>query len=88
MITLEERTVEIDKNFRAFKKLLPTIISSYSGKYALLRDTKIIKYFDSASNAIAYAEENYEDGRYSIQQVTDNVANLGYFSHVENNWIV
>ncbi len=88
VITLEERTAEIDKNFQAFKKLLPTIKSSHSGEYALLRDRKIIKYFASASDAFTHAEKNYPDGVFSIQKVTDTVVDLGYFSHVENSWKV
>lgn len=88
VITLEERTAEIDKNFQAFKKLLPTIKSLHSGEYALLRKRKILRYFASASDAFIYAEKKYSDGVFSIQKVTDAVVDLGYFSHVENSWKV
>ena len=86
MITLEERIAEIDRNFQAFKRLLPTIKLSHSEEYALLRDRKIIRYFGEASDAFMYAERNYSDGVFSIQKVTDDVVDLGYFSHVEGSW--
>lgn len=88
MITLEERKAEIHRNYRAFKEMLPSLMAEHSGKFVLLRDKKIIDYFDSSLDAIEYADKEYTDGMYSIQEVTDRVVDLGYFSHVPNRLFI
>lgn len=77
----KEKLEEIEANFKAFQELLPSIINLYSGKFVLMRKTEVIEYFDSAGDALTYAESMYEDGIYSIQEITREVADLGYFSH-------
>ena len=77
----EKKLAEIGKNFKAFQKLLPSIEQRYIGKFAVLRQKEIIDYFDSMSDAAKYAEAKYEDGLYSIQQVSSRIVDLGYFSH-------
>ena len=81
MISEEEKLAEINKNFEAFQKLLPSIGQTYLGKFAVLRKKEIIDCFDSMSDAAKYAEARYEDGLYSIQQVNNRIIDLGYFSH-------
>ena len=78
---MDEKSKEVEKNFDAFQKLLPSILSTRAGKYALLRDAQIVEYFDSVGDAVNYARDNYNDGLYSVQRVTDQVENLGYFSY-------
>jgi hypothetical protein len=72
---------EVDTNYEAFKKLLPSIIREHRGQYALMRDAKIIGYFSTAQDARAAAEAFISDGRFSIQQVTDTPIDLGYFNY-------
>ncbi|MDE0153555.1 MAG: hypothetical protein OXN23_06840 [Gammaproteobacteria bacterium] len=85
MVELAEKITEIDENFKAFEEILPTVKSEHGGEFALMRKKEIIDYFDSAADALKYAEAVYEDGLYSIQEVTDEVADLGYFSHAINS---
>ena len=75
------KLAEIRKNFKAFQKLLPSIEQRYIGKFAVLRQKEIVDYFDSMSDAAKYAEAKYEDGLYSIQEVSSRIVDLGYFSH-------
>ena len=75
---------EIKKNFEAFQKLLPSIEQTYTGKFAVLRQKEITDYFDSMSDAVKYAEAKYEDGVYSVQQVSNRVADLDFFSHADS----
>lgn len=81
MPELSKKIAEIDANFEAFEEMLPSIKDRHSGKFALMRDKEIVNFFDSAGDALTYAEEIYEDGLYSIQEVTDEVEDLGFFSH-------
>ena len=82
MADMEEKIAEINKNFIAFQKLLPSIDPRHSGKFAVLRKEEIIDYFDSMRDAAKYADALYEDGLYSIQEVNARVVDLGFFSHV------
>lgn len=72
---------EVDRNFEEFEKLLPSIIGVHREKYALMKDGKILGYYSSAEDARVTATTFIKDGIYSIQQVTDNSINLGFFNH-------
>ena len=71
----------VDRNYEAFTKLLPELMKTQMGKYALLRDGAVVEFFDSANDALIYAEREFPDNLFSIQQVVDVIADLGYFSH-------
>lgn len=71
----------INKNFEAFQLLLPNLLQQHLGKYALLRDEKVVNFFDSIGDAVRYAKAQYDDDLYSVQLVTNEVEDLGYFSH-------
>ena len=72
---------EIDANYERFKAMLPDIIQLHRGKYAVMRHAKIVEYFDSARDALVFASHQYPDGLFSIQEVTDKVVDLGWFSY-------
>ena len=72
---------EVDRNFEAFRAMLPDLLKDHAGKYVLLRDTKLIQKFDTAGDALIYAQAQFSDGIYSIQEVTGRTIDLGFFSH-------
>jgi hypothetical protein len=76
--------LEIDRNMFAFQSQLAGIIDEHRGQFALLRDQKIVEIFGSLRKAIDTAHQKFSDGRYSIQEVTDQPVDLGFYSHVEN----
>ena len=67
--------------FEAFEKQLPRLLQTHAGKYALLRDKKVVEFFDSVGDAVKYGRDNFPDNLYSVQLVTQEVEDLGYFSH-------
>ena len=71
----------VDSNFEAFKQLLPELLKTHPNKFALLRDGKAVEFFDSARDAMVYGQKEFRDGLFSVQEVADTVADLGYFSH-------
>jgi len=71
----------VDKNYTAFKKLLPSILPKHANKYALMRDGEIVEFFDTARDALITGNKLYEDDLFSVQRVTDTVEDLGYYSH-------
>ncbi|MCH8238630.1 MAG: hypothetical protein IIB62_01010 [Proteobacteria bacterium] len=74
-------TDQVSKNYEHFKKMLPTIINVHRNKYALMRDEEVVNYYTTVEDAVSTAQKFYPDGRYSIQKVTDEVVDLGFFSH-------
>ena len=71
----------VDKNYQAFRKQLPTLLGTHPGQFALLRDERIVDFFGTAQEAAAYAQSNFDDELYSVQEVTDTAVDLGWFSH-------
>jgi len=72
---------EVDKNWEAFQAILPSIIAQYRDKYALMKDKAILGYYSSPQDAKSAADSFIKDGIYSIQQVTDIAANMGFFTY-------
>lgn len=81
---MSERTkldLEIEKNFRVFKSLLGRLLAEHRDRFALLRHEELIGVYDTIRDAKITGDRFFPDGLYSIQQITDEPANLGYFSH-------
>jgi hypothetical protein len=68
---------QVQKNYEAFKKMLPDLIVDKSNKHALLRDEQLTAVFDTLRDAITAAEKMYPDGRWSIQHITIKPVDLG-----------
>ena len=77
----ERQQAEVDSNFEAFQKQLDTIHSSKYGKFALMKTGEIKSYFDTWKDARTAGELAYEDRLFSIQKVTNDIVDLGYYSH-------
>ena len=78
----DARQQEIDQNFKAFRERLPEILAEHGGKFALMRHAEIVEYFDTARDAMVYGQKEFvEDGLFSVQEVTERVVDLGFFSH-------
>lgn len=72
---------EVDRNFVFFQKELPKLLPNYRGRYALIRDCSITGYYDTALDAQTSGSQLYPDGLFSIQLVTEDVGDLGFYSH-------
>jgi hypothetical protein len=73
---------EVDRNYDAFMRVLGTLLPEHRDKYALMRDAKIIGLYAKPGEANRAGVELYPDGIYSIQEVTDEPIDLGFWSHV------
>jgi len=74
--------VEVDQNYDAFTRALSGILRRHKGQYALMRDGKIVEFFDRPGAANVAGCERFEDAVFSIQEVTDEPIDLGFWSHV------
>jgi len=78
----ERQRVEVDRNYDAFMRVLGSILGDHRDQLALMRDGEIVGYFDKPREALRAAAELFPDGIFSIQEVTDEPIDLGFWSHV------
>jgi len=73
--------VEVDENYDAFMRMLGSILPEHRDKLALMREGRIVGYFNTPRDALEAASEQFPDGIFSIQEVTDEPIDLGFWSH-------
>jgi hypothetical protein len=88
MIDRAEKQVEVEGNYRAFREMLPELLKTHAGKFAVMRQGKIEVFFDTARDAMVHATRAYPDGKFSVQEVTDTVVDFGWFSHAPHHALV
>ena len=72
---------EIDRNFDSFQRSIGAYLPTEQGKFALLRHGQVIGFFETAHEAERAGEGDYPDDLFSIQQVTADTTDLGFFTH-------
>ncbi len=72
---------QVESNYRAFVKMLPTLLEPHAGKFALMHDGEIVEFFDTARDAYVTGQRLYPGASFSVQEVIDRPADLGFFSH-------
>jgi hypothetical protein len=60
---------------------LPDLVQSHAGQFALLHAQQVVDYFGSAAEAVVEGMKRFGRGEYSVQEVTDEVENLGFYSY-------
>ncbi len=76
-----EQHAEVEKNYVAFKAHLRELLETHPGKQALLHDGKIVEFFDTFSDAIKFGNAKFGAGHYSVQEIKNRPAELGWHSH-------
>ena len=74
-----DRGKMLTSNLAALQELSPSLVDE-AGKYALMRDGKLVHSFDSAADAHLFAREKFKDDRYSLHKINAAPIDLGYFS--------
>ena len=73
---------QVGSNYEEFVKQLPKLRKSHPGKYALMRDAKVIDFFDTPRDAYIAGKNIFSDDMiFSIQKITEMPVDLGFFSH-------
>jgi hypothetical protein len=67
---------EADLNFAFFQTELPQLLPLHRGKFALIQDRQITGFYDAALDAQTAGDQLYQDGLFSIQEVTENKPDL------------
>ena len=79
---VERQRQQVDRNYDAFTRVLGSILEEHRDQLALMRDGRIVGYFKTPREALHAAHERFSDGIFSIQEVTDEPIDLGFWSHV------
>lgn len=74
-------TNEIDRNYEAFERQLPTLLRTHPGKFALMHDEQIVTFFDNAKAAVSQGLRQFGLGKYSVKEVTSQADDLGFYSY-------
>jgi hypothetical protein len=73
---------QIEINYKAFQERLPSILAIFRGKFALMRDGRIVDFFDTARDAYIAGKSIFKDDQlFSVQEVVETPVDLGFFSH-------
>ena len=80
-MTEQEVRDQVEKNYRAFQALLPTIIPLYQDKYALMKDGVAVGFYSTLEDVYMTPNQFYRDQPFSVQKVTMTPVDLGFFSH-------
>lgn len=72
---------EIDRNLFAFQSVLSDLMASGRDQFALLRHQAVNSVHAKLSDALRTGHELFADGVFSVQKITDEPVDLGYFSH-------
>ena len=76
-----KRDEAIRRNYEALKVQLPELMKTHAGKFALMRDGKVVEFFDTARDAMLHGTRTFADGLFSVQEVSQAAVDLGWFSH-------
>lgn len=81
MNTTATKSSEINSNFEAFSRLLPTMLVERFGQSALMKAGRVVGFYKTTGAALSTAKKSYPDGIFSIQKVENIPVDLGWFSH-------
>lgn len=72
----------IETNYKAFKQMLPKLLPEKRGKFALMHERELVGVFDTAGDAYLAGQKMYIEHPFSVQEIIDIPADLGFHSHV------
>ena len=77
--------LEVDRNYDVFTRLLGAMLADHRDQLALMRDGEVVGFYKTPREALEAASEKFSDGIFSIQEVTDEPIDLGFWSHVASH---
>lgn len=84
-MTQDQQRIEVDRNYDAFTRALGEIVHAHRNQFALMRGGEIVGYFDKPGDAYREGVSRFADLTFSIQEVTDEPIDLGFWSHAAQN---
>lgn len=72
---------QLDRNYVAFVAVLPELLATHEGGFALMHNGLVGKFSDNPVAAVEAGLQAYPDGSFTIQKIARASMNLGYFSN-------
>ena len=76
MIDQHALQAAMHQNLAALNEILPELVKTHAGMFALMRDGKIVQLFHSNSDATGHGEDAFGDGVFSVFEVSDQLIAL------------
>lgn len=76
MINQDALHAAMHQNLTALNEILPELVKTHAGMFALMRDGSIVQLFHSHNDAKMHGETSFIDGIYSIFEVSDQLEAL------------
>ncbi len=76
------QSAEVDYNYDVFMRQLADLLPAHRDEYALMRKGEILGFFKKPGDAYREGLARFEDQIFSLQEVTDEPIDLGFWSHV------
>lgn len=76
------QSAEVDRNYDVFTRKLRDLLPEHRDQYALMRQGEIIGFYDKPGEAYRAGLAQFEDRLFSLQEITDEPIDLGFWSHV------
>jgi hypothetical protein len=73
---------QVDSNYKAFEAILPDILQTHGGQFALISSGEIVEYFENSLAATLAGARRFGVGGFSVQEVTEQAEHLGFYSYV------
>jgi hypothetical protein len=77
--------VEIERNYAVFKDMLDDLCAKSAGQYALFHNQELEGIYPTASEAGRAGYSKFGDGPFSIQLVSKEPVDLGFFSYAPSH---
>lgn len=81
----EAQRAEVDRNYDVFMRMLASLLPDHRNEWALMRDGQIVGLFAKPGKANCAGVKRYPDAIFSIQEITDEPIDLGFWSHVASH---
>jgi len=77
------REEHLSKNYKAFQKMLPELMITSEGRWAVFKDEKLVAMEDTVTEAINFAMKKYGDEVFSLQEIRDTPIQILHYSKTE-----
>jgi hypothetical protein len=82
---VDVQRLEVDRNYDSFLRQLALLLPEHRNQYALMREGEILGFFDRPGDAYRAGLARFADGVFSIQEITDEPIDLGFWSHIASH---
>lgn len=80
----DSQRAEVLANYEVFRAQLPELMKQHLGRYAVYRHRARVQIFDSFREALSYCADAFSDRAFSIQEITAEAIDLGWFAHASD----